>query len=40
MDKQYAKRKSGEEEIVPLLRNMESMLAETYGEAIYQEQIL
>ena len=40
MDKQYAKRKAGEEDIIPLLREMDDILNETYGEAIYQEQIL
>lgn len=40
MPQQYAKRKNGEEEAIPLLRNMDEVLKETYGEIVYQEQIM
>ena len=40
MPQAYAKRKNGEEEATPLLRGMEMVLDETYGEIVYQEQIM
>ena len=40
MPQSYAKRKNNEEESVPLLRGMESILEKTYGNIIYQEQIM
>lgn len=40
MPKQYADRKNGREEVVPLLRGAEKILKDTYGLAIYQEEIM
>lgn len=40
MPQEYAKRKNGLEEAIPLLRGMEEILDETYGEVVYQEQIM
>ena len=40
MPQEYAKRKRGEEENIPLLRGMEHILSSTYGECCYQEQIM
>ena len=40
MPQQYARRKNGEEDPVPLLRGMDDILEETYGEIIYQESVM
>ena len=40
MPQQYAKRKNGEEEAVPLLRGMDDILKETFGNVVYQEQCM
>jgi len=40
MPAMYAKRKNGLEEAAPLLRGMDDILEETFGEIVYQEEIM
>lgn len=40
LPQQYARRKRGEEEAIPLLRGMDDILRETYGTPIYQENVM
>ena len=40
MDRMYANRRRGEEEAIPLLRNTESIMEETYSLPVYQEDLM
>ena len=40
MPQQYARRKNGKEDPTPLLRGMDDILEETFGEIIYQESVM